>query len=351
MKGERMPDIQLRFHKDMLVLSAPLDAILARQGIDASLDRQYLNLMEPDSVSDAYKMEIAAGAQCLVAATEDITQARLAHVRMDSDIAKIAKAAVAVANDVRPQHTLVEIGPCGLPLDVASKASLNENRAQYADAARAFSACEFDAFFLNGFARIPDLKCALMGLAQVSDKPIFASMTVGVDAGLLEAGRAAVEKARRESVEDGISNSPFGELTVLDEPTPPPLPAAKRSCLDPTQWPEAIDAMVDLGVSVIGFETADPIAQALDYAKTAVERASLPVLAQLCITQPPSASARNNLTPLADIDEYTPDTMATSAVKLYGAGVQFLRATGLATPAYTGALAATVMGLDVHRAL
>ena len=29
-----MPDIELRFDKDMLVLSAPIDAVLARQGID-----------------------------------------------------------------------------------------------------------------------------------------------------------------------------------------------------------------------------------------------------------------------------------------------------------------------------
>jgi len=35
-----MPDIELRFHKDMLVLSAPIDAALARQGIDAARDRQ-----------------------------------------------------------------------------------------------------------------------------------------------------------------------------------------------------------------------------------------------------------------------------------------------------------------------
>ena len=40
--------------------------------------------------------------------------------------------------------------------------------------------------------------------------------------------------------------------------------------------------------------------------------------------------------------------MAPAAVKLYGAGVQFLRATGKATPSFTGALAATVYGLDVR---
>ena len=344
-----MPDIQLRFQKDMLVLSAPLDVLLSRQGIDASLDRQYLNIMEPEPLSDAFKLEIAAGAQCIVTTTEDITQARLAHVRMDADPARLAQAALAVANEVRPQHTLVEIGPCGLPLDAASKASLNENRSQYANAARLFEGGTFDAFFLNGFTRIADLKCALMGVAQVSDKPVFASVTIGVGERLPQTGCAS-ETAPSKSDADELPGLPFSGYTVVDAAMPAPLPAAKRTYLSPDQWPEAIDAMVDLGASVVGFETAEPIAHALDYAKTAVARTDLPILAQLCIAKEPDVSSRKGLVPLEDIDDYTPDTMATCAVKLYGAGVQFLRATGLATPVYTGALAATVMGLDVHRA-
>ena len=44
---------------------------------------------------------------------------------------------------------------------------------------------------------------------------------------------------------------------------------------------------------------------------------------------------------------YAPDTMMPAADALRRAGVQFLRAVGDATPAYTGALVATTMGLDV----
>ena len=338
-----MPDIQLRFQKDMLVLSAPVDATLARQGINVALDREYLNLMEPDAIEDALKLEVAAGAQCVVTTTEDITQARLAHVRMDSDAAKLASAALRIANGVKPQHVLAEIGPCGLPLDVASKASLNENRQQYANAARAFADGAFDAFFLNGFARIADLKCALMGVAQVSDKPVFASVTIG---DLPEI--PAVAPAR--SAEGGmLSKLPFDGYELLDDPTPPPVPESKRSGLDADAWPEALDAMIDLGAAVVGFETAHPIARALAYARVAAERTDLPVLAQLCASPGARENATRSLTTLEDIDEYMPDTMATAAVKLYGAGVQFLRATGAATPAYTGALASTVAGLDVHR--
>lgn len=338
-----MPDIQLRFHKDMLVLSSPVDAMLARQGIDAARDREYLNLMEPDSIRDVLQLEVMAGAQCVVATTEDITRARLAHLRMDADAPRLAAAALSIANEVKPQHVLAEIGPSGLPLDDSSKASLNENRKQYADAARAFEGGTFDAFFLNGFTRIADLKCALMGVAQVSDKPVFASMAVG-SAPL----PPSVEVARGDLGELDIE-FPFDGYSALDDSTAPPQPVSRLSCLDPAEWPEAIDAMVDLGAAVVGFETAEPIAQAVELARVAAGRTSLPVLAQLCVKPGADELKAKNLVPLEDIDEYTPDTMATAAVKLFGAGVQFLRATGAATPAYTGSLAATVAGLDVHR--
>ena len=39
-----MPDITLRFHKDMLVLSSPVAVVLARQGFDVEHDLEFANL-------------------------------------------------------------------------------------------------------------------------------------------------------------------------------------------------------------------------------------------------------------------------------------------------------------------
>lgn len=350
-----MPDIQLRFQKDMLVLSAPVDATLARQGIDAQRDRQYLNLMEPDCLRDALALEVMAGAQCVVTTTEDITRARLAHVRMESDDARLAQAALDVAHEVTAQHILAEIGPCGLPLDASSKASLNENRAQYAHAARAFAGGAFDAYFLNGFTSLADLKCAIMGVMQVASIPVFASVVLG-DAPDATALQSSLHGIRANAVGGSALNAddinpelPFGGYELVDDVQAPLINPSWRSCMKPELWPQALDVMIDLGVAVVGFETAAPLADALAYAQAATSRTQLPVMAQLRVVAPPSVQARKNLVPLADLDEYTPDTMANAAVKLYGAGVQFLRATGIATSAYTGSLAATVAGLDVRR--
>ena len=48
-----MPDIQLRFHRDMLVLSSPIAPVLARQGFELDGDVEYATLMEPEAVEDA----------------------------------------------------------------------------------------------------------------------------------------------------------------------------------------------------------------------------------------------------------------------------------------------------------
>ena len=348
-----MADIELRLGRDMLVLSAPVDVPLERQGIDVARDRQYLNLMEPDAISDALRMELLAGAQCLVTTTEDITGARLAHVRMDGDAAQLAKAAIGIASSLKPQHVLVEIGPCGLPLDVSSKASLNESRSQYAEAARAFEGCEFDAFFLNGFFSIPDMKCALMGVAQVSGKPVFASMVVGERAA--SARKAPVQATQAEgSPSAGGKDTIFSlEYKPIEGAVAPAVPVPSGS-LEPGLWAEAIAAMSDLGASVIGFETADALDAAVSYAKQAADEAGRPVLAQLCVCPDDAAlpgarsNARKGLVPLEDRQDYAPETLGHAAMKLHDAGVQFLRATGSATPACTGALAATASGLDVH---
>ena len=293
-----MPDIELRFNREILVLSAPVDALLASQGFDPEIDVPYMTLMEPDSLIEGLRMELAAGAQCLVLPTRGFTTARLAHVRMEDDLAQLVRAACALGHELVPQHLLVEIGPCQLPLDASSKSSLNESRHQYAQTARTFASETFDAFFLNGFTTISDLKCALMGVAQVSSKPVFASVALQ-GSGVLADGK--------------------------------------------TEFMEAVEVMEDLGASVVGFETAEPLANAVAFAKQATVRTKLPVLAQLRVAQRNMRQGG----PTADNPYYCADTMEQAAVQLIGAGVQFLRATGDAAPSYTGALVATSYGVDV----
>ncbi len=293
-----MPDIALRFHKDMLVLSSPATSALDRLGVDIVRDLELTTLLEPDTLEDIYKLESMAGAQCFVANTASYTPARLAHSGFEDRAKDLAKASLAVLRQFKPQHVLVEIGPCGLPLDPSSKASLVENRDQYSRAAQLFEGMEFDAFFLNGFRSCDDLMCALIGMRKSSDALVFASVDVD---------------------ENGVLASGRGTLA------------------------EAAAIMAEYGACTLGFATAAGQQQACDMTMQLAKSCNLPILVQLEVRE---RSTRQQ-GPTPENPYYCADTMMPAADALHRSGAQFLRAVGDATPAYTGALMATVLGTDV----
>ena len=194
-----MPDIEIRFHKDMLVLSAPIEYALERQGIDVQADAEFVSLMEPETVHDALKMHVTAGAQCLVTNTEGICEARLAHKRMEGRTAELAAAALASAQECKPQHLVCEVGTCGLPLDAGSETSRAQNMEQYEDAVRAFGDHGFDAVLMNGLRSAADVECAVAGARAATDRPVFASVDLQQDGtfagGSFEDVAAALDKA------------------------------------------------------------------------------------------------------------------------------------------------------------
>ena len=110
-----MADLALRFGKDMLVVSSPIQEALRRAGIESVCDQALALLVEPETIEEAYRMETVAGPQCMVTPVADFTPARLVAVGAEGKGEALAEAALAVMAEFKPQHTLVEIAPCGLP--------------------------------------------------------------------------------------------------------------------------------------------------------------------------------------------------------------------------------------------
>jgi 5-methyltetrahydrofolate--homocysteine methyltransferase len=295
-----MPDIQMRFHTDMLVLSSPIDAALVAQGVDVETQRELLSVIEPETIDEALRLQSIAGAPCLVTPTNGITRARLAHNRLEDRDEVIAHAALDMVRDLAPQHIIAEIGPTRLPIDPTSKTSLVANRDQYAGAVTAFGTDGIDAFFLNGMADIDDMRCALMGVRKMCDVPVIAS--IGVDAHGNVIGRD-------QSIED------------------------------------AVDLMEDFEADVIGFSTTAQLDAAAAICERACRATELPILVQLEVNA--VAPRQRDATP--ENPYFCADTMVGAAMRLRGAGAQFLRASGAATAAYAGALVASIAGTDAIR--
>lgn len=289
-----MPDIYMRFHQDMLVLSSPLSASLAAQGIAADTLPDVLCIDEPETILEALRSQASLGIPCMVAPTNSLTRARLAHERLADKSAEIAQAAVSLVKRLTPQHILAAISPTGLPLDVGSKTSMVANRDQYADAAAAFAASDIDAMFLDSFATCDDLLCALMGARKSWDGPLFASVACNRQG---HVGLRSLE--------------------------------------------EAIELMDEYEADVAGFCTQAPTDEAAVLAERVCRVTDLPLLVQLHIDEGPFDEREN---PHADADG-----LLASAMRLRSAGAQFLQATGQATASHAGALLAATMGLDAIR--
>lgn len=295
-----MPDIQLRFHQDVLVLSAPPALCLHRIGIDDARGRQLALLLEPETVEDAYQLEVAAGPQGLCALTQDLSPIQLAKTGMDGEGEALASQALSIVHGFKPQHVIAPISPCGLPLDPWSAASLKENRSQYMRVAKLLKGQEFDAILLDSFQSVADLKCALMGVRTITDVPVIALVEVDGE-GVLADGRSRLA--------------------------------------------EACEVMADLQASVAGFATGAAPEKALALAREALEVCDLPLLVQLNVGHRDPSQFK----PTPENPYYCADTMVDAAFALQAAGVQFLRVGGDAAPAYTGALVAAVSDMAVRR--
>lgn len=293
-----MADIQMRFGKDMLVLSAGFTRIFDQQGFDIKTEEAYVDLCEPELIEQAYQMEKMIGTPCLCTATECITNARLAHEKFEGRGPELAQGAWEMVDSFTPQHSLAVVGPTGLPLDESSAPSLKASRKQYQDAVAELMNYPFDALYFSGFTNGYDAQCALIAARAIYDGPIFLSFEL-TDEGALPSASHTFEEAVRLVDEYGADVIGVASGARLEK-----LEAVVAALRDATEKPIVVELIV----------------------RELIERA---------------------LNPDADNPYYSPDTMVEAALKLHTWGVQFVRATGMASPAYTGALVATLSGLDV----
>lgn len=293
-----MPDIALRFNKDMLVLSTPLDYQLEAQGFTETTDREYVALCEPELIEEAYKLEKVMETPCFVTATEGITRARLAHSRFENQAGEMARIAYEMGASFSPQHLLAAIGSTGLPLDPTSVSSLKQSKQQYHDAVQALIEFPFDGIYFCGFESLDDAQCALMGARAIYDGPILITLTPNHE-GVFADGR---------TLDDGVR--------LCDE----------------------------YGASVIGVSSDAAPEILYSFASCMVGATDKPLMVDFVVNR----KDLRQFEPTAENPYPTPDSIFEPALTLREKGIQFLRATGAATPSYTGSLIAAVMGHDVN---
>jgi len=172
-----MPDIRLRFNRDVIVIEGAMGTMLQRAGIPTSECSEMLNVLDPEVVADIHERYIQAGAQCVVTNTFGGSRFKLGEYGVGDRVEELNRAGVRVAKTAQPQHILGDVGPCGLVLEPLGRATFDEVYAQYFEQVAALALEGPDAILIETMVDIADARCALLAAKDACDLPVIVSCT------------------------------------------------------------------------------------------------------------------------------------------------------------------------------
>jgi len=174
-----MPDIQMRFGKDILVLEGAMGTMLQRAGMEPGTCPEFLNVVEPDMISQIHTSYHMAGSDCATSNTFGGSRTKLAEFDLEDQLEEINRAGVRLARSGGAPHILADIGPTGLVMEPLGTVAFEEVFDIFAEQARALASESPDAFLLETFTDIAELRVAVLACKSVSDLPVIACGTFG----------------------------------------------------------------------------------------------------------------------------------------------------------------------------
>lgn len=307
-----MPGITDRLGSEVLVVQGAVGTYLESRGFEGCFPS--LNLEEPEAIEDLHRLYRLAGADCAVTNTFLATSSRLADDRMAAYTQQINEAGVRLARAAEYPHVLAAMGPAGIEVEPGSGMAVLQGkleageqgdvaraegpalgyacaREQYLEQAAALASADPDAILLQTFTSLDDALAAVDAAREACDLPVFVCMTF--------AG----------------GNAP-----------------------DPAACAKALEAA---GAAAVGCNCMD-----VDATVTALEAmrgaCSLPLVAMPSAGVPREVAGRK-LWPL-DADGF-----AAASLRLLRAGARVIGSCCGSTPACTGAIYATVGGVEFPR--
>lgn len=172
-----MPDIALRFGKDMLTLEGAMGTMLQAQGMPAGECPEFLNVLDPEMVLEVHKYYKAAGANCAISNTFGGTRAKLSEYGLEDRLAELNMAGVKIAAQQQPEHVLADVGPCGLVIQPLGSATFEEVFAQYFEQITALAKAKPDAILIETMVDIADARAAVLAARYACDLPILVTCT------------------------------------------------------------------------------------------------------------------------------------------------------------------------------
>ncbi len=170
--------------KKILILDGAMGTQLQEKNILKTGEcPDYLNVTHKKEIKEIHKSYLDAGADIIVTNTFGANRIKLSEFGLEEKVYEINYNAVELAKEVTKENAFVSlsIGPTGKFVEPVGDASFNDIKRIFKEQAKGAVDADVDLFSLETFMDIKELKAAVVGLREITDKPIIAMMTFAED--------------------------------------------------------------------------------------------------------------------------------------------------------------------------
>lgn len=215
-----MKDFLSALRERVLVCDGAMGTMLYSKGVFISRCYDELNVSNPDLVRDVHLDYVKAGVDILETNTFGGNRMKLMSHGLADATREINVQGARIAREAACDSVYVAgaIGPLGIRIEPWGKTSIDEARAVFREQAQALLNGGVDLFILETFSDLNEVYAAILGVRDVSDKPLVAQMTIQEDGNSLEGTPPEIFAKRLEGWGADVVglNCSVGPQTMLD---------------------------------------------------------------------------------------------------------------------------------------
>ena len=167
----------------IFVFDGAMGTRLYDKGVYINRSYDELNLTSADLVREVHEEYVRAGADVIETNSFGATRHKLQAYGLEEKVREINEAAARIAREAAGNKALVAgaIGPLGLRIEPYGPTSFDEAKGMYMEQVRGLLDGGVDLFVLETFSELPTIEQAIRAVRELSDLPIIAQMTIGLD--------------------------------------------------------------------------------------------------------------------------------------------------------------------------
>ena len=163
-----------------LVLDGATGTMLQAAGMPQGVCPEAWILDNPQVLIDLQRSYVNAGSDIVYAPTFGANSVKLSKFGLEDRVEEFNLRLVALSKEAADGKAFVagDLSPLGLFLAPMGESSFDEFVDVYREQAAALEKAGVDLFIVETFMTIPEIRAAVLAIRSVSDKPIFATITV-----------------------------------------------------------------------------------------------------------------------------------------------------------------------------